>query len=138
MVYDDAEIASLLCNTERIAIVGMSRSSIKPSYEVAVYLQSEGYEVVPVNPMYTEIFGKRSFDSVSAVPGRVDLVVVFAQAQGIPDIARDALEKMPKSIWLQTGIRGDAVAAEVEGRGVRFYQDVCIKETHQRLSKERS
>lgn len=135
MVYDDTEIASLLQDTKRIAVVGMSRDCAKPSYEVALYLQHQGYEVIPVNPMCREIAGKTSYETVSAIPGGVDIVVVFRRPQDIPEIARDALETELKCFWLQLGIRNDEVSADFDARGVRFYQDICIEQTHQRLIK---
>ena len=37
MAYDDAHLAALLNDANRIAIVGLSRRVESPSYEVAVY-----------------------------------------------------------------------------------------------------
>jgi predicted CoA-binding protein len=52
-----------------------------------VYLKCNGYPVIPVipvNPMYTEIFGTMSYQSVSDIHGGVDLVVVFSRPQDVP------------------------------------------------------
>lgn len=135
LAYNDAQLAAVLNDAKRIAIVGLSRRSESPSYGVALYLQSKGYQVIPVNPMYTEIFGGRSYTSVSDIPGGVDLVVVFRRPQDVPDVARDVIKASPKYLWLQLGIRNDAVAADVESRGIAVYQDICIEQTHQRLAK---
>lgn len=133
MAYDDAQLAAVLNDVKRIAIVGLSRKSGSPSYEVGVYLKSKGYQVIPVNPMSTEILGARSYPSVSDIPGGVDLVVVFRRSQDIPDVARDVIKAAPKFLWLQLGIRNEAAAADVESRGIAVYQDLCIEQTHQRL-----
>jgi predicted CoA-binding protein len=100
-----------------------------------VYLKCNGYQVIPVNPRYTEIFGNRSYQSVSDIPCVVDLVVGFRRPQDVPAVARDVIEASPKYLWLQPGIRNDEAAAIVENQGIAVYQDICIKQTHQRLAK---
>jgi len=135
MAYDDAQLATVLNDSERIAMVGLSRSSESASYGVAVYLKCNGYQVIPVNPSYTEIFGNRSYQSVSDIPCVVDLVVVFRRPRDVPAVARDVIEASPKYLWLQSGIRNDEAAADVESRGIVVYQDIYIEQTHQRLAK---
>ena len=41
---------SLLQETKVIAVVGLSDKPFRPSYDVAGYMQSQGYKIVPVNP----------------------------------------------------------------------------------------
>jgi predicted CoA-binding protein len=135
MAYDDAQLAAVLNDARRIAIVGLSRRLESPSYEVAVYLKSKGFQVIPVNPMYTEVMGTRSYQSVSEMPAGVDIVVVFRRPEHIADVAQDVIEAAPKYLWLQLGIRNDKAMLEVESRGIAVYQDICIKQTHQRLVK---
>ena len=117
MVYDDAQLAAVLNETKRIAIVGLSTRFESPSYGVAVYLKRRGYQVIPVNTRYTEIFGTSSYQSVSAIPGGVDLVVVFRPPQEVPDVAQDVIEASPNYLWLHSGIRYDKAAADLESRG---------------------
>lgn len=135
MAYDDAQLAAVLNDTRRIAIVGLSSRRESPSQEVARYLRRNGYRVIPVNPLHVEILGTRSYRSVADIPDAVDLVVVFRRPQDIPDVALDVIEALPKYLWLQLGIRHDEAAATVERHGVVVYQDICIEQTHQRLEK---
>lgn len=138
MAYDDAQLATVLGDAKRIAAVGVSGRFGSPSYSVAVYLKRRGYQVIPVNPVYKEIFGVGSYQRVSDIPGGVDLVVVFRRSQDVPEVAKDAIKASPKYLWLQSGIRNDAVVSAVESRGVAVYQDICIKQTHKRLAKANS
>ena len=135
MAYDDIQLAAVLTDAKRIAVVGLSRKSESPSHGVAVYLKDKGYEIIPVNPKYKEILGAKCYQSVSDIPGGVDLVVVFRRSQDVPDVAKDIIKAAPKYLWLQLGIRNDKVAADVEDRGIAVYQDICIEETHQRLTE---
>ena len=133
MAYDDEQLAAVLNDARRIAIVGLSRRIETPSNEVAVYLMNNGYQAIPVNPMYPEILGTMSYPSVSDIPGGVDLVVVFRRSKIIPDVVRDIIEASPNYLWLQSGIRNDAAVVDAETRGIAVYQDICIEQTHQRL-----
>ena len=54
----------------RIAMVGLSSNPFRPSHFAAIYLMSEGYEVMPVNPREKQVLGRKSYASLSAVPGR--------------------------------------------------------------------
>ncbi|MDX2457839.1 MAG: CoA-binding protein [Gammaproteobacteria bacterium] len=134
-MYDDVQLATVLNEARRIAIVGLSARFDSPSYGVGVYLIRRGYQVIPVNPQCTKIFGTSSYQTVSDIPGGVDMVVVFRHPRDVPDVARDVIEAAPKYLWLQSGIRHDTVAADVESRGVAVYQDICIKQTHKRLAQ---
>lgn len=116
MAYDDAQLVAVLNDSERIAMVGLARRSESASYGVAVYLKCNGYRVIPVNPRYTEIFGNRSYQSVSDIPCVVDLVVVFTRPRDFPAVARDVIEASPRYLWLQSGIRNDEAAADIESR----------------------
>ena len=53
----DSFLKETLVNTKSIAIVGLSKNWNRPSNFVAKYLIDHGYDVVPVNPRYDEIFG---------------------------------------------------------------------------------
>ena len=73
---DDAGLARILADTSTIAVVGLSSKPDRPSYEVAAYLQRQGYRIVPVNPRETEVLGETAYASLDDVPAdvRIDLV----------------------------------------------------------------
>ena len=58
-------------------MVGLSSNQYRPSHYAALYLIAEGYDVVPVNPREPEILGRKSYPSVSAIPGQVEIVDIF-------------------------------------------------------------
>ena len=51
----DPELRSILGETRTIAVVGLSSNPERYSFEVASYLRSKGYRIVPVNPNETEV-----------------------------------------------------------------------------------
>ena len=62
------EVRSILERYRTIAIVGLSRDPSKDSYRVAEYLQSKGYEIIPVNPLATEVLGQKCYKSLFEIP----------------------------------------------------------------------
>ncbi|EQD66089.1 CoA-binding domain-containing protein, partial [mine drainage metagenome] len=67
MSPDDAQLRELLQRSRTVAVVGLSDKTDRDSNQVARYLQSNGYRVIPVNPMVPEILGERSYPSVAAI-----------------------------------------------------------------------
>jgi len=57
---------------KNIAVVGMSKNEEKPSHFVPKYLVERGYNVIPINPTVTEVFGKKSNPSIADVPEKID------------------------------------------------------------------
>ncbi len=74
-----SERLSILNRAKTIAMVGLSADPMRPSHFAAIYMQAEGYRIVPVNPRYAgqEILGEKVYASLSEIPFRVDIVAVF-------------------------------------------------------------
>jgi len=132
-VTAEAELREILA-LDRVAVVGCSTSPGKDAHEIPKYLLDQGYDVVPVNPFADEIFGRECYDSLTDVPGEVDIVDVFRPSDEVADIVDAALARDDDAvIWLQLGIHDDEAVARAEAAGRRVVQDRCMKPTHQSL-----
>ena len=132
-----AQIRELLENTKTIAVLGMKTEdqSDQPAFYVPRYLAGAGFEVIPVPVYYpevTEILGRKVYRSLAEIPGDVDLVNIFRRPQDIPAHVPDILAKQPKAVWMQLGIRQDAVAQQLAEAGIKVVQDHCIMVEHRR------
>src|SRR5262249_3140336 len=105
-VPDDPSLRSILGSAKTIAVVGLSSTPERYSFEVASYLQRHGYRIVPVNPNETEVLGERAYPSLLAIPRdiAIDAVDVFRRSEETPDVARDAVAIGAKVLWLQDDI----------------------------------
>lgn len=135
-------ICDLLARTRRIAVLGIKPESRagQPAFAVPKYLQSAGFEVVPVPVYYpdvTEILGQRVYRKLVDVPGEIDLVDVFRRPADLAPHLDDILAKRPKAVWLQLGIRDDAFAAKLEQAGIEVVQDWCIMVEHRACQAKR-
>jgi predicted CoA-binding protein len=133
----DRELRSILGEAETIAVVGLSSNPKRPSYDVAEFLQSNGYRIVPVNPNETEVLGEPAFHSLLDVPAeiRIDVVDVFRRAEQTPEIAEQAVARGAKVLWLQEGIANDEARRIGEDAGLTVVMGVCIKKQQQRLER---
>jgi predicted CoA-binding protein len=131
----DQELRSILGVSKTIAVVGLSSNPDRPSNEVAEFLQSKGYRIVPVNPKETEVLGERAYPSLLDVPEeiRIDVVDVFRRAEHTPEIAEQAVARGAKVLWLQEGIADDDARRIGEDAGLTVIMGLCIKKQQQRL-----
>lgn len=117
----------------RIAVVGASSKPTAPGNYIPAYLQSQGIEVVPVNPQATELLGGPAFASLAEVRGPIDVVVVFRPASEASEITRAAAELGAAAVWLQEGLISTAAQAIANDAGIDFVMDRCIGVTHGEL-----
>jgi uncharacterized protein len=138
MLTRDAEIAEMLRNTRRIAVLGIKPESHagQPAFYVPKYMQNAGYEIVPVPVYYpevTEILGEKVYRDLADVPGEIDMVNVFRRSQDVAQHVDAILAKKPKWVWLQLGIWNDEAAEAWAKAGIKVVQNLCLMVEHRAL-----
>lgn len=126
-------IAKVLSESETIAIVGLSSNRSKPSYDVAEYLQEQGFKIIPVNPTLSEALGEKAYPDVLSIPGSVDVVDIFRNPDAVPEIVEQAIAKKAKVVWMQPGAENMQAAERAMEAGLEVIMGVCMKKTHRRL-----
>jgi hypothetical protein len=109
-----------------IAVVGLSSDPRRPSYQVAEYMQRQGYRIIPVNPQETEVLGEKSYARLDDIPEKVDCVDVFRRAEFVLAIAESAIAIGAKALWLQLDIVNDAAMARARAAGLLAVQNRCL------------
>jgi uncharacterized protein len=133
IVDDIAGLRRILAQSRTIAVVGLSANWYRPSYFAAKYMQDHGYRVIPVNPNYEEVLGERCYPSIAAIAHPVDVVDCFRRADEMPALAREAVAKGAKVLWMQLGIRNDDAARIADAAGLDVVADRCVKIEHARI-----
>ena len=123
----DQRIDAILDEAKTIAVVGISDKPDRPSNQVAKYLKSRGYRIIPVNPLVTEVFGEKAFKSLSEIPERVDVVDVFRKSEDVPPVAEEAVRIGARFFWMQEGVKSDRAREILEAAGIPFVMDRCMK-----------
>jgi len=128
-VLDAEEIRSLLARVRRIAIVGASPDPYRPSHGVLRDLRSMGYDVVPVNPLVTEVAGLPCYPDVAAAvaaTGPVEIVDVFRLPPACPEHAREAVAVGAACLWLQLGIASREAGRIAHEGGLSVVMNRCL------------
>ena len=128
----------ILKSFRNVAMVGASADPQKPSNVVFRYLTVHGYNVVPVNPTIDEVYGQKCYPSLSAIPGKIDVVDVFRKSDDVPAIVDEAIKIGAKAVWMQEGVVNKDAAKKAESAGLLVVMDKCMRKEHMRLSEEDS
>lgn len=128
------ERLQIIQNYESVALVGVSANPIRSSNFVASYLVRTPFRTYPVNPVYDEVLGQKSYESLSDLPEVPDIVDVFRRPEAIPEVVDQAIEVGAKVVWLQLGLRHDEAARKAIDAGLQVVQDRCLKIEHARFS----
>jgi predicted CoA-binding protein len=124
-----------LARCKTVAVVGISPKEDRPSFMVASYLQSNGYQIIPVRPDGEEILGEKVYRSLLEIPKEieVDVVDIFRKSEDVPPVVEEAVQRGAKVVWMQEGVIHPEAGAKAERAGLTVVMDRCIKKEHQRL-----
>ena len=112
-----------LRNSKTIAVVGLSDNPERASFGVARYLQAQGYRIIPVNPMVSEVLGEKSYPDLKSVPEAIDMVDIFRRSELVPPVVDEAIEVGAKYVWMQDGVIHPESAAKAEAAGIPVVMD---------------
>lgn len=123
---DDATIQLVLTGTRRIAVVGASAKSWRPSNGVLGFLVGKGYDVTPVNPgLAGQSIHGRPVVARLADAAPVEMVDVFRNARAAGAVVDEAIAVGARVVWMQLGVIDEAAAARGRAAGLTVVMDRC-------------
>jgi thioredoxin len=140
------DIERTLTGYRTVAVIGLSADSSKYSHVVAVFLQSKGWRIIPVNPNVEEVLGEKSYKSLVDLPESlqkiVEVVDIFRRSEDVPPIVDQAIHLKEKNgkpyvVWMQLGIVNEEAAARARKAGLTVVMDKCMKVEVQRLESDK-
>ncbi len=131
----EEDIKEILSNSKTVAVVGISPKEDRPSYIVASYLKSKGYQIIPVRPDGEEILGEKVYHSLTEIPKeiKVEIADIFRKSEDVQPIVEEAIQRGAKVVWRQEGIIQKEAGEKAEKAGLKVVMDRCMKKEHQRL-----
>jgi uncharacterized protein len=123
-------IADLLKRSRTIAVVGLSNSPLRPSYGVSAYMQTNGYQIIPVNPRIREALGEKSYASLLDVQEKIDIVNIFRRPEFVEEVVDQAIRLKIPAIWMQEEVVNEKAAEKARKAGVFVVMDRCILKEH--------
>jgi hypothetical protein len=125
-------IFDILTKYKTIAVVGLSSNPTRPSYGVTEYIQSAGYQIIPVNPNETDVLGEPSYASLEEVPQKIEIVNIFRRPEDVPPVVDTAIRVGAKVIWMQLGIANEPAAKKAQAAGLTVIMDACLLIEHKK------
>lgn len=132
MIDSAAGLRRILGECRIVAVVGLSADVRRPSRQTAEYLLKHGYEVVPINPLHSEILGRKCYPDLASAP-RADIADCFRRTEAMPELAGMAAAAGARVFWMQLGVCCPAAAKIAEDAGMETVGNRCIKIEHEKL-----
>ena len=123
-------IGDLLKKAKTIAVVGLSNKPLRPSHGVSLYMQQQGYRIIPVNPNIQTVLGEKAYPSLKDVPDKVDIVNIFRRSEFVPEIVEQAIALKVPAVWMQEEIVHEPAAKKARQAGILVVMDRCILKEH--------
>ena len=123
-------IADLLKRSKTIAVVGLSNRPLRPSHGVSAYMQTNGYHIVPVNPLIKGALGEKAYASLLDVPEKIDIVNIFRRPEFVEEVVDQAIRLKVPAIWMQEEVINEKAAEKAGRAGIFVVMDRCILKEH--------
>ena len=114
----------------KIAVVGMSANTNRPSYQIGFYLKEQGYNIYPVNPNYNKIDELKCFSNLNEIKDSIDIINIFRHPDHVLPIVNDSIKINPKVIWFQDGVVNYEAIDLANKNGIQTIVDDCIYRRH--------
>ena len=134
----DSKLKNLLQASKTIAVLGLSPDSNKPSFKVAKFLQERSYKILPIYPKGGTILGVNAYTSLQEAfeaEERIDILNIFRKSEALFGIAQEVLmlKNPPQCVWVQLGLERAQAKEALEGAGIAYVENLCIKLEYERL-----
>lgn len=123
-----------LFNPKSVAVIGASQNPLKLGHQVLKNIIDCGYKgkiyPININPEVKEILGYPAFQSVKAVPEKIDLALVIIPAKNTPSVIEECgQKKIPFCIIISSGFK------EIGGEGLLLENKIVelAKKYHLRI-----
>ncbi|MBI2858745.1 MAG: CoA-binding protein [Chloroflexi bacterium] len=126
-------IEQILKECHTVAVVGLSSSPERASYQVAAYLKSCGYTIVPVNPREEKVLDEKAYPDLSSVPGKIDVVDIFRRPENVLPVIDEAIKVGARAVWMQLGVANREAADRARNAGLSVVMDACMMREHRAL-----
>jgi predicted CoA-binding protein len=122
--------SGLFNKIKTIAVVGLSDNPDRPSYRVGKYLMAHGFKIFPVNPNIDNFLGIKSYQSLSDIKEKIDIVDIFRRSEFAQAIVEDSIKIGAKMIWMQEGVTDEKAAAKARSAGLTVVMNMCMMKEH--------
>lgn len=100
------------------AVVGANQDPDKYGNKIFKLMQSKGYRVYPVNPLYDEVEGEKCYKDLTSLPEVPEVIDMVVSPKRGKAVIEEASRLGIKYIWLQPGTHDDEIMELIESKGM--------------------
>ncbi len=121
-----------------VAVVGISDRPERAGYYVPRYLRGRGFRLLGVNPRASSSVAEKTASTLRGLEEPIDLVIFFRRSEALGEHLEDilGLTPLPRTAWLQEGIRNEDFASALRAVDIQVVSDRCALREHQVLYPE--
>ncbi|MFA5260299.1 MAG: CoA-binding protein [Candidatus Omnitrophota bacterium] len=102
----------------RVAVLGASDKKDRYSFKAVELLLKQGHTVFPVHQRLKTVQELTVYPNLAAVPGPLDTITLYVNAQISSGIQADILDSHPGRIIFNPGTENEALEREAKARGI--------------------
>lgn len=121
------DIDQIVRDYRKVAVVGISDKSYRPSYDVARFLKNHGFTIYPVNPKLERVLDLPCYPSLKDIPEPVEIVDIFRRPEFVLPVVEEAIAIGAKVVWMQLGVVNEQAAQLALEAGLKVVMDACLK-----------
>ncbi|BAT71057.1 conserved hypothetical protein [Thermosulfidibacter takaii ABI70S6] len=116
---------SWLKNYKTFAVVGATTNEDKYGFKYVKALVDEGYNVLPVNPKYQEVYSTTCYPSLKELPEQPDVVISIVAPKVSMNVAKACSDLKLERIWLPPETWNEDVLELCEKEGLDYVCNIC-------------
>jgi hypothetical protein len=113
-------------SARRVVVLGASRRPESYSNRAVRRLLEQGFEVIPVHPLYEEVEGIPALRSLGEVRGPVDTLTVYVGPRNLEPLIEDIVKLRPGRVVLNPGTESQALEARLRAAGISYVEDCTL------------
>lgn len=102
-----------------VAVIGASSNRRKFGNRAVRAFRQQGHTVVPINPNEREVEGLKTYPSVLAVPGPIDMATIYVPPEVGEVVIEEVARKQIPEVWLNPGAESDALIARAKALNLK-------------------
>ena len=115
-----------MLDQKKWAVVGASRNKDKFGYRIYQLLKDQGYDTVPINPVYNDIEGDLTKTDLLGLDEKVDCVSVVVSPKRAKKVVKDAIATGIENIWFQPGTYNSEIIELAKEGNLNVVYDHCV------------
>lgn len=109
-----------------VAVLGATPKPDRYAFAAMQQLQGNGWNVIPVNPAFSEVLGKRCHASIADVPEPIDTVTMYLSPARSTPLIDEIIRAKPGRIICNPGAENDELAKAARLAGIQVINDCML------------